>query len=213
MMRKNAKGKRWLAALMAAALMFAITGCGEDKAGETPFMQQAAEAVQAQMAAVKSSERAAKRETENEGKKQDFGAKTAFKGIEIETDENGELVLVEEDGMIWVKITDKRFTTFKKLRQFVEKNISKAYYREISGYFAWKNGSMQFVYGSSGRTIESSKKYFFNDFDGKGGSKITLNVNHAAVCRRKYGYERSSVDFVKTGKKWKLDSVTLYVVS
>lgn len=197
------------AVLLALAAVLMMTGCGEEKQ-ESTMIQTAAQAVQSKVAAERAAQQAEQREEENQGTKLDFGGKTAFGGIEVETDENGELVMSEEDSAVWFKITDKRFKTFKKFKQFTTKKVSSDFYQQVNPYFSFKDGAFYFVVGINGRGVESFKKYYFNDYDGEGGSKITVNSTHSTASSKKYGVYRSTAAFVRHDGVWKLDSLTLY---
>lgn len=139
-----------------------------------------------------------------------FGADTAFGGIAMETDENGELVYQEADGAVWYKVTDERFTSYRKLRRFVNGKIDSKFMTQISSFFVEKDSELYFVDGVDGREIASSKRYYFNNYDAKGDDKITLSASHTPECRKKYGLSRSHIDFVKTSGQWKLDTLTLF---
>ena len=136
----------------------------------------------------------------------DFGEDSAFGGIEVETDEEGELVCVDKGGSIWCKITDSRFGTYSKLSRFARKHMGSGeadkFLQEADVYFVTSNGNLYFVDGSGGRTISSNKRYVMN-----GGSTVQISSTHTAECRKKYGITRSSVDFVKSDGKWKLSSI------
>lgn len=204
-MRYGKKG----AFLLALAAVLMLTGCGEEKK-ENTMIETAAQAVQSKVAAQRAAEQAEQREEENQGTKLDFGEKTAFGGIEVETDENGELVMMEEDSAVWVKITDKRFKTFTKFKKFTTQKADSDFYQQVNPYFSFKDGAFYYVIGINGRGIESFKKYYFNDYDGEGGSKITVNGTHSAASSKKYSVYRSTTAFVRHGNQWKLDSLTLY---
>lgn len=194
---------------LALAIVLVLIGCGQEKK-ENTMIQTAAQAVQSKVAAQRAAEQAEQREEENQGTKLDFGGKTAFGGIAVETDENGELVMSEEDGAVWFKITDTRFKTFKKFKQFTTKKVSSDFYQQVNPYFSFRNGAFYFVIGINGRGVESTKKYFFNNYDGEGGSKLTVNGVHSESSSKKFGVYRSTAAFIRHGNVWKLDSLTLY---
>lgn len=136
----------------------------------------------------------------------DFGSETPFGGIEVETDENGELVYRDQGTSIWYKITDSRFGTYSQLSRFVRRNMSSSeaepFLREANVCFITSDGSLYFVEGPGGRTISSTKRYVLS-----GGSTIRISAAHTVECRKKYGITRSSVDFVKSDGTWKLFSM------
>ena len=115
------------ALFLALATVLLLTGGGEEEK-EHVIIQTAAQAVQSQVAAQRAAEQAAQREKENQGTLLDFGENTPFGGIEVETDENGELVISEEDSAVWFKITDKRFQTFRRFKQFTTRNVGTDFY-------------------------------------------------------------------------------------
>lgn len=136
----------------------------------------------------------------------DLGADSVFGGIEVETDENGELVYSDQGSSIWYKITDSRFGTYSKFSRFARKSIGSAkadqFMNEADAYFTTNNGSLYFVVGAGGRAVSSTKIYVMN-----GGSTIRINCTHTSECRKKYGITRSSADFVKSNGTWTLDSI------
>lgn len=143
---------------------------------------------------------------EDEGTLLDFGSETPFGGIEVETDENGELVCTEQGTSIWYKVTDSRFGSYSQLSRFVRRKMSsseaEAFLREANVYFITSNDGLYFVDGAGGRTISSTKRYVMN-----GGATVRFSAAHTAECRKKYGITRSSVDFVKSDNTWKLQSM------
>lgn len=219
-MKKTGKKK---AALSVTAVVFAIlllSGCSDSQASKTVDSGQvkaSAEQASAEPIAENEnetkSEKAAKRtvqldlsDEENEETVLNFGSDTVFGGIEVETDESGELVCIDQGGTVWYQVTDRRFSSYSQLSRFVRKNMSSGeadtFLREADAYFVTDSGSLYLVDGAGGRTISNTKRYVMN-----GGSAVKVSASHTAECRRKYGITRSSVDFVKSEGTWKLDSI------
>ncbi len=145
-------------------------------------------------------------QTANENIVLNVGADTVFGGIEVETDENGELVGTEQEDTLWYKITDKRFGTYRKLSRFTKEHMKTAkaneFLKEANVCFITKNDGLYFVVGAGGKSIESSKRYVLD-----GGSRIRVTSDHTPACVKKYGITRSTVEFVKSEGTWKLSAL------
>lgn len=208
-------GKRKRAALCVMALTAAVAlmcGCSGNKAAKSVDSDQAktaAEQVSGGNSAEESGTEKPVRRTvqldlsdeENEETVLDFGS--VFGGIEIETDENGELVDSGQGGSVWYKVTDSRFATYNRLSRFVRKSMSSdeagEFLATANTYFITSDDGLYFVDGAGGRTISASKRYVMS-----GGSAVKVSSSHTAECRKKYGISRSSVEFVKSDGVWKL---------
>ena len=131
---------------------------------------------------------------------------SAFGGIAVETDENGEPVSSFQDGTLRCKVTDSRFPDYRKLakeaRRVMGKSKSAAWLQRADMYFVTTDDGLYFVNGGSGRGIESTTQYVTD-----GGARMRINAIHTAACRKKYKLSRSAVDLVRTDGKWKLVSL------
>lgn len=131
---------------------------------------------------------------------------SAFGGIVVETDENGELVSSVQDGMLRCKVTDSRFPTYRKLakeaRRVMSKSKAETWLQRADVYFITMDDGLYFVNGWGGRSVESTRQYVTD-----GGARMRINAAHTAECRKKFDISRSTVDLVRTDGKWKLVSL------
>lgn len=134
-----------------------------------------------------------------------FGSKSIFKGIQIETDENGEIVCYESDGELQYKITDKRFGSYRQFRNFVKSKSGAKEVDRLSQYFGERDGELCFIIGSRNRTIRDKSQYYIDD-----ASRMIVNVIHTEECRKKYKIAGSDITFVRKKGVWKLDSLTVH---
>lgn len=203
-----------MAALFAVSLMCSCTGGGAAKSVNSEPAKASAEQLSGGSTSAENSMEKTVRRTvqidlsdeEEEETVLDFGSETPFGGIEVETDENGELVCTEQGTSIWYKVTDSRFGTYNQLSRFVRRNMSSSeasdFLSQANVYFITSDGGLYFVDGSGGRTISNTKRYVLS-----GGSTVRFSSAHTPECRKKYGITRSSVEFVKSDGTWKLCSM------
>jgi len=200
-----------IAALAAAVLMIlSAGGCGEEK----DKTENVSDSSASQAYPVGSYEREVADKSSSqeaiEGVVTDFGSKSIFKGITVETDINGEVVCTEVDGELRYKIKDKRFSSYYSLKKFVtkksgKKSGSKAM-NKYSPYFGERDGKLYFIIGANNRTIRDYSQYYLD-----GSKKLTVDVIHTEESRKKRSVARSQINFVKNSKgEWKLDSLTVW---
>ena len=201
---------RMLSFTAALLMLLAVAGCGGDKVKNGAASDSSAE----QTYPVGSYEREiAGKESSEEmiaGEATDFGSKSIFKGIAVETDINGEVVCVAEEGELRYRITDKRFTSYYTLRQFVKKktgskSADKAM-KPYSPYFGERDGKLYFIIGANNRGVRDYSQSYVD-----GSKKLTVDIVHTEESRKKRAVARSQINFVKDKKGvWKLDSLTVW---
>ena len=201
---------RMAAFVVAALMILSVCGCGKDKDKNDKVSESSSD----QTYPVGSYEReiADKASSQEvvEGVVTDFGSKSIFKGITVETDINGEVVCTEVDGELRYKIKDKRFTSYYSLKKFVtkksgKKSGSKAM-NKYSPYFGERDGKLYFIIGANNRSIRDYSQYYLD-----GSKKLTVDVIHTEESRKKRSVARSQINFVKNKKgEWKLDSLTVW---
>ena len=209
LMKNSKKAGRFTAATFMCALLLALLLCGcsdgKNVTDGTGQDDQAAQNYPVGSYERKAADKAASGEEDDDGEVIRFGSKSIFKGIEMECDENGEIVCTEEDGALWYKITDKRFGSYRKFKNFVKQKSGSKAVDELSQYFGERDGALYFVDGARNRTVKDKSQYYLDD-----SSRLTVSVNHTEDCRKKYGLYRSHINFVRKKGVWKLDSLALY---
>lgn len=130
----------------------------------------------------------------------DFGSGSIFGGIEVQSDENGEIICTESEGALWFRITDKRFVSQRELEAFVRKHAGERDAERLCVYFREKDGALYFTLGKDGRTVKLWRRYYMND-----PVLLTVQAVHSDECKRKYGLSQSKVCFVREDGVWKLD--------
>lgn len=196
------------------AMLFALSLCGCDsqkKPADSAGSDAAGSAEEQQAYAVgtyerKAADSAASDEPDPNAVVIDFGSKSIFKGIQIETDENGEIVCYESDGELQYKITDKRFCTYRQFRNFVKKKAGAKEVDRLSQYFGERDGELCFIIGSRNRSIRDKSQYYIDD-----ATRMIVNVIHTEECRKKYKMAGSDIAFVRKKGVWKLDSLTIHM--
>lgn len=199
---------QWAAVIMMLLLTLALAGCGEAKASAQDGEKEASrQAYPVGSYERRAADRAASGE-DPDAEIIDFGSKSIFKGIRIESDENGEVVCTEADGELWYKVADKRFGTYAAFKKFVTKKSGAKALEEFAPYFWEKEGELYFVVGAKGRSVKDRSLYYLDD-----ATKLTVSVTHTDACMKKYGIVRSQIHFVrdkKDGSIWKLDNYQIF---
>lgn len=193
---------------VALAVVLPLCGCGEPGRGED--VREASAVSSGQVYPVGSYERRAAdcagSGLDITGREfTDFGSDSVFGGIEVESDENGEIVCTASDGALRFRITDGRFGSCGAFSAFVKKHAGAEANERLREYFRQTDGALFFWAGGDGRGIRSSRRYYFSH-----PPRLTVQVLHTDECRRKYGTAVSEVDFVRKNGSWYLDGLTLY---
>jgi hypothetical protein len=198
---------RRIAALTAAALIvLSVTGCGEDKTESVVSSSDTASQTYPVGTFERQEADKASSEEEAVGDVTDFGSKSIFKGITIETDINGEIVYTQEDGEIRYRVTDTRFKSYSAMSKFVKKKAGSKAMNQYSSYFGERNGKLCFIIGARGCEVRDFSQYYVD-----GSKKLNVDIIHTEESRKKYKVARSQVNFVKDSKGvWKLDSMTVF---
>ena len=196
--------------IMAIVMALSFCGCGEDKEENTADAQKT-ESTEEQTYAVgtyerKAADSAASGEADPDAEVISFGSKSIFKGIQIETDENGEIVCTESEGELQYRIKDKRFNSYYSLKQFVKKKSGAKAMNQYSPYFGERDGTLYFIIGANNRGIRDYSQYYVD-----GSKKLTVDIIHTEESRKKHSVARSQINFVKNKKgEWKLNSLTVW---
>ncbi len=150
----------------------------------------------------KAIEKEASGSDDSDGEVYDFGNGSIFGGIQIQSDENGEIVCAEENGMICYAIDDKRFSSYRAFARFVRRNSDEAEVRRLSSYFGEIDGELYFIIGAHGRNVKDITRYYDS-------VNLTVNVLHTAESRKKYGIARSEICFAHDNGAWSLVGLTV----
>ncbi len=202
------KGRFLRAALPAAlAVMLLLSGCSD--AGEAVVEKSTASAGN-----TSSEMRTVQFDLDDEDcfKTLDFGSDSAFDGILVEEDENGELIFEQTDGCVLVKVSDERFDSVSGLQRFISKSMSSgaaAFIESISKYFTDGEESEESedgLYITSGGTVSSVKK----DVAAQSQGDYTMTMTLSAIYDGSSSYSKAGFEFHKTEAGWKLVSITLY---
>lgn len=207
------KYRRVLAFCLAVFTALTVCGCGDSRkenAAEGTAAESAETASAQQTYAVgtyerKAADSAASGEEDPDAEIISFGSKSIFKGIQIETDENGEIVCTQADGELQYKISDKRFKSYYEFKKFVSKKSGAKAVDQFSQYFGERDGALCFIVGARERTVRDKSQYFIDD-----ASKLIVNALHTEECRKKYKLAASDITFVRKKGIWKLESLTMH---
>ena len=196
--------------IMAIVMALSFCGCGEDKEENTADAQKT-ESTEEQTYAVgtyerKAADSAASGEADPDAEVISFGSKSIFKGIQIETDENGEIVCTESEGELQYRIKDKRFKTYNEFKKFVKKKSGAKAVDKYSQYFGERDGELCFIVGARERTVKDKSQYYIDD-----AAKLIVNVIHTEECRKKFKLAGSDIAFVRKKGVWKLESLTMHM--
>lgn len=199
--------------ILALLMTLSLGGCGDDKNKDSADGVESAEAASAEEKtyAVGTYERkvadsAASGELDPDAEVIRFGSKSIFKGIQIETDENGEIVCNQSDGELQYVIDDKRFKSYWEFKKFVKKKSGAKAVDKFSQYFGERDGKLCFIVGARNRDIRDKSQYYVDD-----ATKLIVNVIHTEECRKKFKLAGSDITFVRKKGVWRLESLTMYM--
>ena len=206
------KYRRVLAYVLAMMIALSFCGCGSQNSNAADSVEIAeTESAGEQTYAVgtyerKAADNAASGEQDPDAEVISFGSKSIFKGIQIETDENGEIICYESNGELQYKISDKRFGSYRQFRNCVKKKAGAQEVDRLSQYFGERDGDFCFIIGSRNRSIKDKSQYYIDD-----ATRMIVNVIHTEECRKKYKMAGSDIAFVRKKGVWKLDSLTIHM--
>lgn len=210
------KVSKLLVVLLVIAMVISLASCSDDTVAKSvdaskPKASATTSYTQNQVNTV-SSEESADETDESNKTVIDFGKNTIFDGIGVAMDENGEIICSENDGALWYKVEDERFTTYNKLKSFVCNSLGSQkgtqFMTSVKNYFADKDDALYFVVGINGRGIKSRKSYLLSDSEGT--LRLTVGASHNSECIEQTGIVKSNIDFVKNDGQWKIESLTLF---
>lgn len=141
---------------------------------------------------------------EHAGEVTDFGSGSIFEGIEIESDENGEVICTQRDGALWYKITDKRFGSYSALTGFVRKKTGAGEMGALRLLFMQGEDGLYFTVGAKEHNVKDTRRYYFDD-----ASRLTVIVTHQPAPGQRYRAVRSEIHFTREDGVWKLDRLTV----
>lgn len=207
--------KKITAIILTMCLMISMTGCFSDKTKSKVNSAQISVSpkISQNEQTIENNTESSSDESENV-KKYSFGIKSEFNGIEVEADENGEVIVNNIDGILLIKITDKRFNSLKKLKRYINNNFSgeakKSMLNACQVYFAELKSGFYLVNGTGTRGISSLKKYTASIDSDNCDMMLTLSCAHTKECRKEFGFDKSHFNFVRSSGSWMLDEIILY---
>lgn len=145
-----------------------------------------------------------------------FGAGTAFGGIGIQADENGEIVCESAQFSVCFKVDDERFDSYVKLEQFVYDAMSDeeaaVFVKNMKNYFADCEDGLYLVCGINGMGADDIKNYISVGNQQEYTMMLTVSIYHDEQCKASKGIEKSHLNFIQKNGRWLLNDITLYFV-
>ena len=194
--------------VLAAAALLTFCGCGDGKQPDVDTGSGSSSAVQKYPVGSyerRAADNAALGIEEWVGEAIDFGSDSIFAGVQVESDENGEIVCTEKDGVLWCRLTDRRFGSYSAFVKFVGQRSETGEVGRLSRYFTEADGNLYFVVGVREHNVKDICRYYIDD-----ASKLTVTVAHTSDSCDPYRVVRSEIDFVRENGLWKLDRLTVY---